>query len=65
MNVNTDDPVHCRGYYNESFRSECVCLGGGYEGTPYLGCIGKYFFSSKNMNDDSTLVVEKMMILLS
>ncbi|KAH8523079.1 hypothetical protein H0E87_003655 [Populus deltoides] len=38
MNVNTDDPVHCRGYYNESFRSECVC-GGGYEGIPYLGCI--------------------------
>jgi len=64
MNVNTDDPVYCRGYYNDSFGSECVCRWG-YEGIPYLGCIGKYFFSSKNMSDDSTLVVEKMMILLS
>jgi len=46
MNVNDDDPVNCRGYYNESFGSECVC-GGGYEGIPYLGCIGKYFFPPK------------------
>eukprot|EP00258_Populus_trichocarpa_P014421 XP_006368675.2 wall-associated receptor kinase-like 22 [Populus trichocarpa] len=38
MNVNADDPVYCRGYYNESFRSECEC-DGGYEGSPDLGCI--------------------------
>jgi hypothetical protein len=46
MNVNADDPVYCRGYYNRSFGSECLCQWG-YEGIPDLGCIGKYFFPPK------------------
>ncbi|KAJ6307520.1 hypothetical protein OIU76_017338 [Salix suchowensis] len=52
MDHNIDDhSVFCRGYQNETFGSECVCVGG-YEGNPYseLGCKGKhiYIFLQKN-----------------
>jgi hypothetical protein len=64
MSWNDDDPVNCRGYYNRSFGSECEC-GWGYEGSPYLGCIGKYFFPPKIwVMTAFNLFVEKMMILL-
>ncbi|KAJ6393001.1 hypothetical protein OIU77_022473 [Salix suchowensis] len=40
-----DQSVACRGFQNESFGYECICIGG-YEGIPYreLGCKGKHIY---------------------